>query len=342
MTVDTTEALVTWRGHRLALIDAPGHLPLLRNMVSGVSRADAAVLVIDVVEGVTAQTLRHLAVAELLGCRSTVVALNKMDAVAGSEAAVAALTSELEPHLAAHGLGPARCVPLSGLTGNGVERHDGELAWFAAQGGRPLLELLTSPRASAGAGVRELRLPIQSVQRRGGDDWLLGTIASGELRVGQSVRAATSGAAFVVRRIMAYPSDVSGASSGDSIAIQIEGSSAAVTRGEVLVAAGQELKPRARVEARIVWLGKRSLEVGARLVLRCATQAAEATVATIAPLAATVADGTARGSSLSQGALATVELVLDSPVVLERERGSELGRIVLEQDGVLVSGGAVQ
>jgi len=334
MTIDTTEALLAWRGARLTLIDAPGHLELLKNMVTGVSRADAAVLVIDAAQGIQPQTLRHLAIAELLGCRRLLVAVNKMDLTDAPEATLAAVAAALKPQLAVHGFADATFVPVSAASGDGIESFSARLSWCHE---RPLLKALFTLTVDEPTGSEALRVPLQDIYTKAGDLWLVGRIAQGTLARGATVRCAASDSLHAVEQIVAFPHQLPLAQTGDCVALRLSPAPQAARRGDVLIAATDTNATSSRIDARIVWLAASPLAVGDVATVRCATQTTTARVAALTIV------GTRQGcTSLALGELATATLALATPLVIGGGAASPLGRIALAQSGVLVAGGCVQ
>src|SRR4051812_42062101 len=176
ITIDTSQIRFRTPSRDIVLIDAPGHTEFLRNMITGAAQADAAILIVDAVEGVRDQTRRHGYLLQLLGIRQVAVVINKMDRVGYSPARFQEIRAEIETL----GLNAAHVIPISARHGDGVARRTASIAW---QDGPTVLEALDSFMPARALDELPLRLPVQAVYRT---DYriIAGRIESGHLSVG--------------------------------------------------------------------------------------------------------------------------------------------------------------
>ncbi len=162
ITIDTTQIRFRTNAREIVLIDAPGHAEFLRNMITGASQADAAVLIIDAAEGVRDQTRRHGYLLHLLGIRQVAIVINKMDRVGYSEARFRDISAEITAHLDGLGVAPVAIVPISARDGDGVAALTSQIAWYNGPTVVEALDHLTPARA---LDQLDLRLPIQAIYK---------------------------------------------------------------------------------------------------------------------------------------------------------------------------------
>ena len=162
ITIDTTQIRFKTPSHDIVLIDAPGHAEFLRNMITGAAQADAAVLIIDALEGVRDQTRRHGYLLHLLGIRQVAVVINKMDRVDFDQARFDAISSEISTHLIGLGVDPVAIIPISARDGDGVAELTARMRWYT---GPTVIEALDHLKASTPLTELPLRLPVQAVYK---------------------------------------------------------------------------------------------------------------------------------------------------------------------------------
>jgi bifunctional enzyme CysN/CysC len=339
VTIDTTRFWLKLGGRDLVIIDAPGHREFLANMVSGAAGADAAVLVIDAVEGLQDQTRRHAYLLRLLGFQQIVVAVNKIDMVGYAEARFRALETEACAFLGELGVAPRYVLPLSARHGDNLAAASAKLPWWP---GPTLVEGLVGFTAAVPAEAAPLRLSIQDVYRQEDQRILVGRIESGRLAVGDTLLFSPSNKLARVRSIEAWP--------GPAPRQVVAGSSVGITldrplfieRGEV--ASHVEHAPLLAngFRASLFWLGAEPLAPGREFRLRLGT--AEAPVSlervervidtdTLAPLAA---------DQVARDQVAEVLLRSSALLALDDHAGLPLsGRFVLREKGSTVGGGLI-
>ncbi len=239
ITIDTSQIRFRTPAREFVLIDAPGHAEFLRNMVTGASQADAALLLVDVAEGVREQTLRHVYLLHLLGIREVVVVINKMDRVGYDDGRFREIDAEITAHLADLGLKPAAVIPISARHGDGVVERTPAIGWYR---GPTVIEALDRFAPERPATALPLRLPVQAVYRFDDRRIVAGRIQSGFIAVGDEIAVAPSGRRAVVRSIETWPgNDGAGprhAGAGQSVGIMLD--------RELFIARGDMIAPAQR------------------------------------------------------------------------------------------------
>jgi bifunctional enzyme CysN/CysC len=279
ITIDVAYRYFSTARRKFIIADTPGHEQYTRNMVTGASTADLAILIVDARRGVLPQTRRHAAIASLLGITHVVVAINKMDLVGWSQARfdeiaaeLAALTDRLE-----HPVVPY-LLPMSALTGDNVVHASEAMPWFD---GPPLMAHLETVDVTAAVDHDRLRLPVQLVTRPDLDfRGVAGTIASGLLRPGDRVTALPSGVSSTVSRIVTFDGDLELAQPGQAVTVVLA-DEIDTSRGDVLVGEGQPMQRAHRIDADLVWMGEAAMQPGRQYLLQSATGLSNASVARI-------------------------------------------------------------
>ena len=234
ITIDVAYRFFSTDRRKFIVADTPGHEQYTRNMVTGASTADVAVILIDARKGVLTQTRRHSYIVSLLGIRHVVLAINKMDLVDYSKERFDAIVQEYGEFAAQIGLSDITPVPLSALKGDNMLERSTRTAWYA---GPTLMEYLESVEIDDEMRGKPFRLPVQWVNRPNQDfRGFAGTIASGAVRVGDTLRALPSGKQSRVARIVAYDGDAEEAVAGQSVTLALT-DEIDVSRGDVLAAA---------------------------------------------------------------------------------------------------------
>ena len=307
ITIDVAYRYVRLPGGRRALLaDSPGHEQYTRNMAVAASLADVALLVVDAVRGVRRQTLRHAAVCRLMGVRSYVVAINKIDAVENAEERFTELRTELELRLG--DMPNVTFVPVSGLRGDNVT------------GDASLLAALVDGIADDGNGSHEfddLRMPVQTVLRDSERRWYAGRIASGSVNVGDTVSIWPSGATAVVRELVtAGTVSLDPARAGASVAIELD-KETDIGRGDVLVTPNTELPVSRAHLADLVWLDDESLNSTSSYVLRVGSHEVPARVDQVRFVLDLDAGEEMPTQSIRANDIGRVEITTDRPLLLD-------------------------
>ncbi|MET9956189.1 GTP-binding protein [Streptomyces sp. NPDC006339] len=279
ITIDVAYRYFATPRRRFILADTPGHVQYTRNMVTGASTADLAVILVDARKGVVEQTLRHAAITALLRVPHVVLAVNKMDAVGYDESVFTAIVAEFAGRTAGLGLSDVVAVPMSALAGDNVVEPSAAMDWYA---GDTLLSHLEHVPLGADPTGKPLRLPVQyvirqpSADRRTVERWLAGQLASGLLRVGDPVVVQPAGVTSTVVGLSVLGRETDLAWAPQSVAVRLA-DEIDVSRGEVLTA-DPAPEPLRRLTATVCHLDQRPLRTGQRVLLKHTTRTVPAVV----------------------------------------------------------------
>ena len=256
ITIDAAYRYFETGRRKFIAVDTPGHEQYTRNMATGASNADLAVILADARKGILPQTRRHAVIAALMGIRDTILAVNKMDLIGYSAETFRAIATEFAEFSERIGLRNAHSLPVSALEGENVHASRGLARWHD---GRTLMELLESidpNRAEPGAGFR---LPVQRVNRPGPDfRGYSGTIASGTARRGMPAMSSLSGEKTTIQQILGPSGDLETASAGQAVTVVLA-DAIDLSRGDILADTGQRPTIADQFAADMVWLDSRPL-----------------------------------------------------------------------------------
>lgn len=343
-TLDTTRAQVRHGGVIYELIDVPGHRELVRNMLSGASMADAAILIVSAKrdEGLQDETRLHIFIAKLLGIERLVVAVNKMDALEYDADGFARLAAEIGSALRTCGFDTSSIsfVPVSAKNGDNLIARSAATPWY---GGKTLMEFLEEfSRKDPEDRLRALpaRMFVQDVY--GG--MVVGRLESGSMAVGDEVVFEPQGRTARITGIHVAGRETKEARAGQNVGMTLEPEGTGIRRGDVCMPAGQKAAATG-IRARIFCFGP-SIRTGDRVRITCASQEGDATVTGINERINPVLDrepGAAGGSGEVMAAeAAAIELEFDAPLVFESfSRMPPTGRFILSKGGRILAAGVV-
>ena len=251
ITIDVAYRYFATEKRKFIAADTPGHEQYTRNMATGASSADLAVILVDARKGVLTQTRRHSYIVGLLGIRHVILAVNKMDLVGYDQAAFDAIVKEYMAFASEVGLREVHCVPLSALTGDNVFAATGGMPWYQ---GPPLIELLETIEVEREDDKKPFRMPVQWVNRPNSDfRGFSGTVASGQIRRGDRVSACPSGKQSQVTRILGPSGDLETATARQAVTLVLA-DEIDISRGDVIAAAGSEPAHADQFAAHVIWM----------------------------------------------------------------------------------------
>ncbi|MBS0374199.1 MAG: sulfate adenylyltransferase subunit CysN [Proteobacteria bacterium] len=278
ITIDVAYRFFSTDRRMFIVADTPGHEQYTRNMVTGASTAELAVILVDARKGVLTQTRRHSFLVALLGIRRAVLAVNKMDLVGYDRAAFEAIEADYRAFAARIGLEQVTAVPLSAVHGDNVMAASTRMPWYE---GPTLREYLERAEVSAVDAGGPLRMPVQWVNRpHQGFRGFAGQLASGSVRTGERVRVLPSGRETTVARIVTADGDLPSAAAGQSVTLTLA-DEIDVSRGDVIAAATAPPEVANHFEATIIWMHEDALLQGRQYLLKLGTRTVSATVAPI-------------------------------------------------------------
>ncbi|HLN09573.1 MAG TPA: adenylyl-sulfate kinase [Xanthobacteraceae bacterium] len=343
ITIDTSQIRFRTMARDVVLIDAPGHTEFLRNMITGAAQADAALLIIDAVEGVRDQTRRHGYLLHLLGVRQIAVVINKMDRVGYDKARFRSVEADISTELSNLGLTAQAVIPISAREGDGVARRSSRTAWHH---GPTVLEALDSFTPAQPMRELSLRMPVQAVYKFDDRRIIAGRIETGRIAVGDAIVVMPSGTTTRVRSIETWPAPIDAAgpqtaSAGHSVGITLD-DEIFVDRGDIVATAAMRPKAVRRLRARVFWLGETPLSVGASLDVRIGTAGVRAILVRIEHAIDPGRLSPVGAAEIARNHVGEIELALTRPVAADPHSvNPRTGRIVLEADGRIAGGGLV-
>jgi len=275
ITIDVAYRFFATPKRKFIVADTPGHEQYTRNMATGASTADLAIVLVDARQGVLRQTRRHTVIASLLGIRHIVLAVNKIDLVGFDRAVFDGIAADYRAFADGLGFRTVVPIPLSARYGDNVSRRSERIGWY---GGPTLIEHLETVAVDEEAATLPFRFPVQYVNRPNLDfRGFAGTVASGTVAVGDEVAVAKSGKVARVRRIVTQDGDLGQAVAGQAVTLVLD-EEVEVSRGNLLAAPQARPQVADQFAANLVWFDEQALLPGRPYILRTATDQASATV----------------------------------------------------------------
>ena len=316
ITIDVAYRFFNTEKRKFIVADCPGHEQYTRNMITGASTADLAVILIDARKGVLVQTRRHSYLCQLIGIKNLVLAVNKMDLVGYDQATFDAIVADYAAFAKSIGIEAFTAMPISGFKGDNITAPSENTPWYE---GPTLIEHLESVEVLSSLDAdKPFRMPVQWVNRPNLDfRGFSGLIATGAVKAGDAVRVLPSGKTSKVTRVVTMDGDVDEAVAGESVTLcfadEID-----CSRGNVIAAADGPAEAADQFETTLVWLADEALHVGRAYWLMLGTQMVSVTVHapkyvinvnTMEHLAA---------KTLELNAIGVAEIATDKPLVFER------------------------
>ena len=315
ITIDVAYRFFTTEKRKFIVADTPGHEQYTRNMVTGASTADLAVILIDARKGVLTQTRRHSFLAHLIGIKHIILAVNKMDLVDYDKAVFDRITLAYRAFASEIGITNFTAIPISGFKGDNITALSDNTPWFK---GPALIEHLENVEVGSAADeAKPFRLPVQWVNRPNLDfRGFSGQLASGRVRPGDAVRILPSGKTTTVDRIVTLDGDLDQAVAGQSVTLTLA-DEVDCSRGDVIAAADAPPEAADQFEATLVWMADEAMIAGRAYWLKLATQSVSATVqAPKYEINVNTLDHLA-AKTLELNGIGVVELSTDKPITFE-------------------------
>ena len=323
ITIDVAYRYFSTEKRKFIIADTPGHEQYTRNMATGASTCDLAIILIDARYGVQTQTRRHTFIASLLGIKNIIVAINKMDLVEFSETRFNEIQAEYNDFV--NQLGdrkPANIIftPISALNGDNVVNKSASTPWYQ---GQTLMETLETVEINRTSAKQDFRFPVQYVNRPNLDfRGFCGTVALGDVSVGDTIVALPSGKSSTVKEIVTFDGNLERAVAGQAVTLTLN-DEIDISRGNVLVRADQAEPFISRsVNATVVWMADQPLVIGKLYNLKVGTQTVPAKVTAINFRTNVNTLEKAQVESLELNSIANVTVEFDAPVVFDRYKDS--------------------
>jgi bifunctional enzyme CysN/CysC len=344
ITIDVAYRFFSTDQRKFIVADCPGHEQYTRNMATGASTADLAIVLVDARKGLLTQTRRHSYIVSLLGIRHVVLAVNKMDLVDHDPAVFARIVDDYRALAAQLGIADVTAIPLSALNGDNMLSRSERMSWYA---GPTLLEHLetvdVSPaRPDTPETSRGLRLPVQWVCRpdqnfRG----FAGTLVSGTARVGEEIVALPSGRRSKIARIVTGDGDLDAAITGQAVTLTLE-DEIDISRGDVIAAASSPAQVADQFAAHLLWMGEHALLPGRPYWLKIGARTVGASITEIKHRVDVNTQDHLAAKHLELNEVGYCNLHLDQPVAFESYADSrELGAFILidrQTNGTVAAG----
>jgi len=337
ITIDVAYRYFSTARRKFIIADTPGHEQYTRNMATGASTADLAIILIDARKGVLAQSRRHASIARLLGIRELVVAVNKMDLVEYSREVFQRIRAEFLEWNGAGG-GRVYTLPISALEGDNVVERSRRMPWFE---GPSLLEYLETVEPRRAEGLAHFRFPVQRVIRPNQDfRGYAGQVAAGTVRPGDEVVGLPAGRRTRVKTITTFDGDLEVAHAPMAVTLTLE-DELDLSRGDMLATPGAAPEAAPRFEAHLVWMNERPLDTARRYLLKHTSQTVTAGIAAVrhrvdvnAPAdehrRQNAAAGATKTDTLEMNDIGLVEIETGKPLFLDAyERNRTTGSFIL-------------
>ncbi len=340
ITIDTTQIRFRTRSRDVVLIDAPGHAEFLRNMITGASQADGAVLIIDALEGVRDQTRRHGYLLHLLGVKQVAVVVNKMDRVDFSAARFDDISAEISSHLIGLGVTPSAVIPISARDGDGVAERTARIGWYS---GPTVVEALDALEPARPLEQLALRLPVQAIYKFDDRRIVAGRIESGHLSAGDEIVIMPSAKIAKIKSVESWPlTPVKGRQgAGRSVGITLD-RELFIERGDVIAHTDSAPHDTRRIRARIFWLHDKPLVSGASILIRLGTREARATVVAIEKAVDPGELSSVETKAIARNHVGEIDIALAQALAADPYTDNpRTGRLVIEVNGRIAGGGLV-
>ena len=341
ITIDTARTFFTWGGRQYIIIDAPGHKEFLKNMVSGAARAEAALLIIDALEGVRDQSKRHGLLLSMLGVKQVTVVVNKMDLVNYREDTFQAIEKEYREFLTQLNVIPQYIIPASAKQGINITQVSQETPWYS---GPSVLDSLAHFHLETARNEQALRFPLQDVYKFDARRILVGRITAGALKIGDRLVFSPTNKSANVQSIEAFNVDPppTQATAGQSVGITLD-EQIFVERGHI--ATHEETRPlvSTQIRANLFWLGTKPLETRRTYTLRLATREVPCEIWVIHRIVdANNLDDKQTQSIVQRNEVADITLRTKAPIAFDLYANFETtGRFVLVDEYDVAGGGII-
>jgi len=314
ITIDVAYRFFSTARRKFIVADTPGHEQYTRNMITGASTADVAVILIDARKGVLTQTRRHSRLVSLVGIRRVVLAVNKIDLVGYDQRVFDRIVQDYAAFAEPLGFDEIAAIPVSGLNGDNVIAASAKTPWYS---GPSLLEHLETVDAGHETADRPFRLPVQWVNRPNADfRGFSGLIAAGRVAVGDVVRILPSEGEAVVARIVTYDGDLKHAGAGEAVTLVLD-REIDISRGDLIAGAASPAQISDRLSADLAWMDETPLDPGRSYWLKLGASTVSARVVTPMSVVDVETGAVSAASTLALNAIAAVEIALDRPLAFD-------------------------
>jgi bifunctional enzyme CysN/CysC len=314
ITIDVAYRFFATPARRFIVADTPGHEQYTRNMATGASTADLAVILIDARKGVLPQTRRHTRIVAMMGIRHVLLAVNKMDLVGYRQQVFDAIVDEYAPFATQCGVDTVRPVPISALEGDNLTGPSPRMPWYD---GPPVMTYLETVEVAGPPSSGPCRMPVQLVNRPGSDfRGFAGRVCAGAVHPGDRVRVLPSGVETTVKAIVTWAGERPRAEAGESVTLTLA-DDVDVSRGDVIAAAAAAPEVADQFEAHVLWMGAHPLIPGRSYLLKAHSKEVRASVTAIKHRVDVATDAHLAARTLQLNEIGVVNLSIAQPVAFE-------------------------
>ncbi len=319
ITIDVAYRYFSTTKRKFIIADTPGHEQYTRNMATGASTCDLAIILIDARYGVVTQTRRHSYIASLLGIKHIVVAVNKMDLLDFSESVFEKIKADYLVFAEKLGMENVFFVPMSALNGDNVVNRSESTPWYSSpkHGGQTLMEILENVPIAGDKNFSDFRLPVQYVNRpnlnfRG----FCGNIASGVVKVGDAIKALPSGKTSTVKSIVTYDGDLPEAFAGQAVTLTLD-TEIDISRGDMIALASEDVPLTNHLQAHVVWMTEKAVQPNSDFLFKFASKTVSGQLEAIHYRIDVNTQEEIKVEQLQLNDIAVVDVLLTQPVVLD-------------------------
>jgi sulfate adenylyltransferase subunit 1 len=346
ITIDVAYRYFSTSSRKFIIADTPGHEQYTRNMATGASTCDLAVILIDARHGVMTQTRRHSYIASLLGIKHIIVAINKMDLVDFDEKVFEGIKAdyiEFSKSLTEQrGKQDIHFVPMSALEGDNVVNASEKTPWYK---GGTMMEILETVQIAGDKNFTDFRLPVQYVNRPNLDfRGFCGTLASGVVNVGDEVKALPSGKSSKVKSIVTYDGDLDEAFAGQAVTLTLE-DEIDISRGDMIVKASEDVAQTNHLKAHMVWMSDAALQPGRQYLFKFASKLTSGEVTAVDHRIDVNTQEKHDADKLELNDIALVDISLSQPVAVDpypQNRGTGAFIVIDRLSNITVGAGMVE
>lgn len=340
MTIDTTQIFFRTRKNIYTIIDTPGHLEFVKNAVTGVTKADATILIVSVEKDMPTETKRHAYIVNLLGLKDMLVIINKMDLVDYNKEKFLNRQKEISLFLSTLDITPRIFIPISAKYGDNLTRRSKNMRWYKGPSVIDALEDFSTEKENRSL---PLRFPVQDIYQYEGRDILVGKIESGYMAIGEEVTILPPGEKDIIKEIIVFGKRKRSAEKGESIGITLA-SGKTSKRGDIICHKKDQPHVAHSIRSHVLWMSEDVLKKGQRINLRCVTQRVGCTVEGIEKKIDSTTMEEIKGElhELRLNEIGQLLIKTYQPIVVDRFSSiNEMGRFVLETDYQVEAGGIV-
>lgn len=340
ITIDTTQVFFKTDKRRYVIIDAPGHVEFVKNMITGASQAEAAILIVDVAEGVKEQTKRHSYMLSLLGLKQVIVVINKMDLVEFSEQKFDEVKEDVGKWLSSINIEPSMYIPISAINGDNIANRSEKITWYS---GPTFLQSLDTLQNKQSPDDKALIFPIQDVYKIDDKRINAGRVEAGSIEKGAEIKILPSQQTTTVRSIEKFLETPEKAVAGECIGIVTE-DAVFLDRGNIVCLEDAPPHLVETISANIFWMSKKDFDKDQRLTLRCSTQETTCKITGINKRinSSTLEVIDENSDVIKNLEVAEVTIKPKKPIAIKDFNDvQELGRFVLVRDENICAGGII-